>query len=56
MKNVRQMFSPRALVLSALAAYLLIALGFRAAQGLAWTSEESLVEAVVRRIEPDPPR
>lgn len=54
MKSLGQMFSPRALVLSVLAAYLLLALGFRAARGLALTSEKSLVEAVARRIDLGP--
>lgn len=45
------MFDLRALVLSALAVYLLLALGFRVAQRLAWAPEGTLIEVVVGRIE-----
>lgn len=50
-KHARQMFDLRALVLSALAVYLLLALGFRVAQRLAWAPEGTLIEVVVGRIE-----
>jgi hypothetical protein len=50
---LRQMFGLRALVLSLVAAYLLMALGFRAAQQIRWAPEGSLVEVVWARVSAD---
>ena len=49
-KLLRQMFGLRALVLSLVAAYLLLALGFRAAQRVDWAPDGSLVEVVRARL------
>jgi hypothetical protein len=47
---LRQMLDLRALALSLVAAYLLLALGFRAAQRIDWAPEGSLVETVWARL------
>lgn len=49
---LRQMFSLRSLVISALAAYLLLSLGIRAAQHMAWAPGGTLIEIVVARVVP----
>lgn len=49
-KYARQMFNLRALALSALAAYLLLAIGLRMAQRLSWAPEGTLTEVVIGRI------
>ena len=50
---IRAMFGLRALVLAALAAYLLLALSVRTAQHMDWAPEGSLLELVVARVTPD---
>ena len=49
---LRQMFGLRSFLLSVLAAYLLLSLGVRAAQYMAWAPEGTLVEIVVSRVVP----
>jgi hypothetical protein len=49
-KPLRQMLGLRALALSLVAAYLLTALAFRAAQRADWAPEGSLVEIVRARL------
>ena len=49
-KLLRQMFGLRALLLSLVAAYLLMALGFRAAQRVDRAPDGSLVEVVRARL------
>jgi hypothetical protein len=51
-KHLRQMFGLRSLVLSVLAAYLLLSLSVRAAQYMAWAPEGTLIELVVGRVVP----
>jgi hypothetical protein len=51
-KYFRQMFGLRSLLLSVLAAYLLLSLGVRAAQHMAWAPEGTLIEIVVGRVVP----
>ena len=46
------MFGLRSFLLSMLAAYLLLSLGVRAAQYMAWAPEGTLVEIVVSRVVP----
>lgn len=52
MSNPRSMYGLRALVLSVLAAYLLLVLGLRAAQVVMGTPETPFVEVLEARIGP----